>query len=316
MIRIILFFKWIRAVNLLFILLTQYAFYHFLILPLCDKYQLDNPNLDQTNLLILMFASVCIAAGGNIINDYFDVNIDLINKPDRTYVGKVFSKRSAILVHQFFSILGLIASFYVAYSINSNIIFLGNFIAVLLLWVYSTSFKKKNLIGNLTISLLSSWVLLVLFFSELPLGLVFDNKKNMPSVHYWITLFFYTCIYAGFAFLSTLLREIIKDIEDVEGDLKNGCNTLPIKYGVHKALSVIRFVTILFIVMMMLLCSYFMLLQNFQLVIYLLLFVVIPIGIIFYMSAQYKSVKQMHRLSILVKWIMFTGICSIFLIKL
>lgn len=163
------FFRLIRWPNLLFIGLTQVLFYYFIIIPAFPSH--DFPNLLRPALLIcLTLSSVLIAAAGYIINDYFDLNIDRVNKPDKLVVEKVIKRRSAILWHWFLSGIGVVLGVYVSWKVRNPIVGLANLACVILLWFYSTTFKRTLLIGNVIISLLTAWVILVLYVCEFRIG--------------------------------------------------------------------------------------------------------------------------------------------------
>jgi len=157
----------------------------------------------------LTFSTVCIAAAGYIINDYYDVKIDAINKPDRMVVGKAIRRRRAMFAHLLLSFLGVLIG--ALLSVTVGLINLG---AVLLLWGYSARLKKMMLIGNVTIGLLAASMLLVVA--------VYADTLNKITIGY-----------AAFSFLISLIREIIKDMEDVKGDASFDCRTLPIVAGLR-----------------------------------------------------------------------------------
>jgi 4-hydroxybenzoate polyprenyltransferase len=226
------FFKLIRWPNLVFIALTQLLFYFFVYMPM-----LNTPVRANQHVLFyaLVAASVLIAAAGYIINDYFDVQIDAINKPDRMVIGKTIKRRWAIILHWFFSGIGIGLSLYISNATHIWSIAIVNIISVFALWVYSSIFKKKLLIGNIIIAALTSWTLLVVYFFV---------GANIISLNAWNDSFnifderrFFkiTLLYAGFAFIMTLIREVIKDLEDMEGDRKYDCKTMPIAWGVPAA---------------------------------------------------------------------------------
>src|SRR5690349_2029234 len=159
------FFRLIRWPNLVFIALTQLLFFYCVIVPsLPESYHLQNSKLTNSTLFLLVIASVSIAAAGYIINDYFDINIDQVNKPEKVVVQKIISRRWAILLHMMLTFAGLALSLYVSIK-TSFIIVVANIICALLLWVYSTTFKKKLLAGNIIISGLTAWTVLVLYFA-------------------------------------------------------------------------------------------------------------------------------------------------------
>ncbi|HUP12062.1 MAG TPA: UbiA family prenyltransferase, partial [Niastella sp.] len=157
------FLRLIRSVNLLFIAITQLLFQYCIVWPISEKAQaplvLTNPVF-----FILVAASVLIAAAGYIINDYFDLNIDLVNKPNKLVVEKIIKRRWAILWHLVLSGAGVALSAYVAWKTSVWWLIPANMACVAALWFYSTIFKKKLLSGNVIISLLTAWVILVIGF--------------------------------------------------------------------------------------------------------------------------------------------------------
>jgi len=226
------FLQLIRYKNLLFIGITQLFFYTCVILPAYQKYTGGFPLLNQNLFHWILVASILIAGAGYIINDYFDLNIDRINKPSKMVVDKEISRRWAMMLHLILSVSGLIITSYVSIELNNFLLILLNGIAVMLLWVYSTTFKKKLLSGNIIISLLTAWVLFVLFVTEI-------NWKQggiLPSTNQaLITIYKLSILYGGFAFIVSLIREVVKDIEDEVGDRKYGCRTMPIVWGINSS---------------------------------------------------------------------------------
>src|SRR5688572_3422125 len=157
------FLKMIRLRNLLFIALTQLLFQFCIYYPL---YEGNIPADDNWRFTLLVFASLLIAAAGYIINDYFDINIDEVNKPEKMVVDKVISRRWAIAWHFMLSTSGVGLTM-LALPIHKWYLVIANIFCVALLWFYSTTFKKKLLIGNIIIGLLTAWTILVIFFSKL-----------------------------------------------------------------------------------------------------------------------------------------------------
>src|ERR1700733_10547311 len=162
------FFKLIRWPNLSFIALTQGLFYYCILLPsLHNGGYIDYPDILQPELFYLLsLSSVLIAAAGYIINDYFDLDIDRVNKPGKMVVDKIIKRRWTIVWHWVLSGAGVGLGFYVSWKTRSLAIGPANLGCVVLLWFYSTVFKRKLLIGNVVISLLTAWVILVLYVSE------------------------------------------------------------------------------------------------------------------------------------------------------
>ncbi len=156
------FFKMIRLPNLMFIALTQALFQLCIYYPL---YQGNIPVHDTRNFIMLVLASLFIAAAGYIINDYFDINIDEVNKPERMVVDKVINRRWAIAWHFMLSATGVILTMLALPVFEKWYLVAGNIFCVFVLWFYSTTFKRKLLIGNIAISLLTAWTILLIFLS-------------------------------------------------------------------------------------------------------------------------------------------------------
>ena len=299
------FFRLIRWPNLLFIALTQMLFYYF-ILPFV--YFENHPGYQSIRLseplfYLLVTASVLIAAAGYIINDYFDVNIDQVNKAGKVIVGSIIKRRMAILMHAVFSIVGLALSLYIGYRLENFYIPFFNLISILLLWFYSTTFKKKLLIGNIIISALTAWVIVVLTLAEFRFRISTDDIV-------WQRLLKLSFVYAGFAFIISLVREVIKDIEDMEGDIRYGCTTMPIAWGIQVS-KVFAGVWIVVLTGLIAALQLYVLQMGWWLsALYSFITIIIPL--IWVLNKLYRagSKSNFHQLSTVVKMIMFAGILS------
>jgi 4-hydroxybenzoate polyprenyltransferase len=302
---LIAFFKLIRWPNLFFIVLTQFLFWFF-VLP--SVYSGDEIQLQPLLFFLLMSASVCIAAAGYIINDYFDVEIDQINKSSKVIIGKFISRRSAILFHVLLSLTGLFLSIYVGYELHIIYIPLFNFVAIGSLVIYSTTFKKKLLIGNIIISLLTAWVLLVLVVAVYPVTV-------STSEIVWQNLLRISVVYAGFAFIVSMIREVIKDMEDIEGDKKFGATTMPITWGLTA--SKIFAAAWIFVLagFLIILQIYFFQLGWSLLMIYSVIVIIVPLMWVLKKLFEATTSIQFHRLSSVMKWIMLGGIISMIFFK-
>lgn len=229
--KIAAFFRLVRYPNLVFIALTQSLFYFIIEKQIFSQVPFGKmPQLDVNDFILLMLSSVSIAAAGYVINDYFDMDIDNVNKPERLVIGKFMSRRWAMLLHMLLSLVGLFLTAIVALHINNILLLIFNFISVVLLLFYSTTFKKQLLIGNVIISLLTAWVVGVLFVAEIKLGNQAFMMNQKPLIE---RLYKFTLVYASFAFIVSLVREVVKDLEDLIGDKKYGCTTMPIVWGVN-----------------------------------------------------------------------------------
>jgi 4-hydroxybenzoate polyprenyltransferase len=247
-----------------------------------------------------------IAAAGYIINDYFDLNIDQINKPDKVVVNHGVSRRWAIFWHMLLSLLGFFCTVLALSPFHFWYLIFANLICIVLLWLYSTNFKKQLLIGNVIISILTSWVILILFFSKTPLSV--DNI--ISADHKEIRLFRLTMLYAGFAFIISLIREVLKDMEDRIGDARYGCRTMPIVWGLP-ASKVFVAVWIIVLAGTLVILQLYVLAYGWWLsIVYCLLAIVVPLLIVLSKLTAANTQQDFHLLSRYVKAIMFTGILS------
>ena len=295
----------IRLPNLFFIVLTQVLFHtavlDTILLPLGT-----GPSIDGLNFILLVVSSVLIAAAGYIINDYFDINIDQINKPTANVVDKIVSRRWAMAWHFVLSGVGIILSAWVSWRTGFWYILLGNFMCVLLLFGYSVSLKRKLLSGNIIISLLTAWVILVISIAKintqtLVIPAVTEAVNKITRIAF---------LYAGFAFISSLIREAIKDIEDLQGDERYGCRTMPIVWGVNAAKVYIAVWLIVILALLVILQVYVARFEWWWAMVYSIVFIIGPFVLIFLQLYKAKDQKDYHRLSNWTKLVMLTGILS------
>lgn len=308
------FFRLIRWPNLVFIALTQLLFFYCIIIPsLPDSYHQQSRQLTTPVFYILMMASVLIAAAGYIINDYFDINIDQVNKPDKMVVQKIIGRRWAIFFHLVLTFIGLALSSYVSFK-TSLVIIIANVVCALLLWVYSTTFKKKLLSGNIIISGLTAWTVLVLYFAA-------NTTLSLTTQQAGITsgmsrIYKFAALYAGFAFIISLIREVVKDIEDMEGDARYNCKTMPIVWGVPAA-KVFVGVWLAVLIGALLIVQFYALQIGWWLsALYVIALVIAPLIWILKKFYEAQTSAQYHVISNMVKLVMLTGICSILLVKI
>ena len=296
------FFKLIRLPNLLFVVLTQALFQFCIYYPI---YTGKIPDGDLLQFILLVLASVFIAAAGYIINDYFDINIDMVNKPDKMVLGKKLSRRWALAWHLILSTLGILLTAIAVNPFERWYLVFANIGAVILLWFYSARFKKDVLAGNIIVSLLTAWTIMIIFLSKYSFADAFVNVEYEQ-----IKFFRFAILYAGFAFMISLVREAVKDIEDMAGDAKFGCKTMPILWGVNATkVYVAVWVTIL-TAMLVVIQVYVLQFQWWLAVVYCGIFILIPLAGIFRNLIKATSTKDFHQLSNLTKTVMLTGIFS------
>ena len=302
----------IRWPNLFFIALTQALFYYCILVPICIRAGLA-PVLSEKILGLVVAASVLIAAAGYIINDYFDINIDQINKPERQLIGKSISRRWAILWHSLLSFIGVVLSFYAGWKLNLWWIGVANTGCTFLLFVYSTTFKKKFLSGNIIISILTAWSVAITGLAAY--DKMYHNGTLFSTLQH-AKLLRFTVLYAGFAFIISLIREAIKDIEDLPGDVRFGCRTLPIVGGINAAKTYVV-VWLVVLIGVLLIVQFYALQFNWWIaVVYSMLFLIAPLLYIFRQMFRVKTPVEYHRLSSLTKLVMLMGILSMVFFKI
>jgi len=293
------FLKLVRLHNLLFMALTQVLFQFCIYYPL---YKDSIPAGDLTRFILLVFASLFIAAAGYVINDYFDINIDEVNKPKRMVVGKVIHRRWAIAWHFMLSGAGIILTALALPFLQKWYLILANVFCVVLLWFYSTNFKKSLLTGNIVISFLTAWTILIIFFAKVDLADAFD------SIHH--RFFRLTILYAGFAFIISLIREAIKDMEDMPGDAKYACRTMPIVWGVNATKVYVAVWLVVLIAVLIILQVYVLQFNWWLAVAYSVPAIIFPLLLILFRLKKSTTTGQFHQLSTLTKLVIFTGILS------
>lgn len=303
---LIAFLRLIRSLNLLFILLTQALFQYAIIVPMFGIGS-TSPALSNLYFWLLAISSVLIAAAGYIINDYFDLNIDRVNRPDKIVVEKHIKRRWTIIWHWILSLAGILVGFFV--GLRTDIIWLGpaNAACALVLWFYSTSLKKKLLSGNVVISLLTSWVVLVIGFAT-HYRMAADPGQFASA--FASKLMRFTFLYAGFAFIICLVREVVKDVEDMEGDARYGARTMPLVWGVHVSKVFAGTWLAVLLAALIIVFAYVLQFGWWLLAAYTLLLVIVPVANVLRLLAKAQDVDDFRRLSSWIKMVMFTGILS------
>ncbi len=227
------FLKLIRPINLAIIVLTMYGV-RFYILNSNSFQKIDDNWID---FLFLVISTVLIAAGGNIINDYFDVKADRINKPEKLIITKHIDRRWAILTHWIFNGIAFSIAIYLSIKYQSLWYVFVHLVSINALWFYSMYFKRKVLIGNFMIATLTALIpLLVLIYFQVGNSFASEHSEFVPES--WTAMIDYSLIYmlTFFAFIQNIAREIIKDAQDVEGDKLIYVKSLPMVIGQKKSL--------------------------------------------------------------------------------
>ena len=299
------FLRLIRYPNIFFIVLTQSFFHYLIIAPILKSVDLKSA-LSDIDFFLLVFATVLLAAAGYIINDYFDIKIDSINKPRKLFIGKSFNRRPAILIHQIFNFIAIAIGIYLSWRVENMKLLMINPLVAALLWLYSTGYKKQPLIGNLIVSLLTGMVILIVVLFEQPLFHPVGNLDFLAAYSIFLRAFYYFI----FAFLVSLIREIIKDMEDIEGDSKYGCKTLPIVFGIPRTKSIVYMLGIIVLSLVCLVQATPLKVGDYVTVIYLMQTVQFPLFVMMWLLYRADTQKDFNRISTLVKVVMLMGILT------
>lgn len=307
------FFRLVRWPNLVIIAITQLLFYFSLVQPLYRKG--INNQFEKTLFLLLIIASLLIAAAGNIINDYFDLNIDQVNKPEKLIIDKLIKRRWAIVMHILFSLAGLLISFYIDFHSGARWIGLTNFICIFLLFGYSISLKKKLLIGNVLISALTAWVIIVCFicYYQSFYCSACDRSYFEAYNHRFIRISF---LYAGFAFIISLIREVVKDMEDMDGDARYGCKTMPIVWGIPASKVFVAVWLIVLIGSLSVVQFYVWQFGWIWSAVYCITLIIFPLIWLLRKLFMAQAPKDYHQLSTVIKLVMVTGLISMIFFKI
>ena len=268
---------------------------------------ISTPLLSDIDFIILTTSILLITMGGYLINDIYDIESDKINKPGKVYISRIISIKSGLFLYFLTSITGLILGFYL--SINKNLNHLSGFfiVTVILLFIYTKILKKLPLIGNIIVALLVS----------LPIFLVYEFDHSMISIKDIFDNLFLSIIiffYLLFAFLTTLIREIIKDLQDIKGDNKFKLKTLPIMIGNKRTINFVVFLSFLLQLLLLL-----VLIDSFKNDYYLILIFSITLSLlvaylIYKLREPFKN-NPYQLLSSLMKIIMLVGVLSMTIFK-
>jgi 4-hydroxybenzoate polyprenyltransferase len=264
----------------------------------------------------LVISTFFIAAAGYVINDYFDYKTDSINRPDTVVIDKAINRRFALLLHIIFSAIGFLLGAWLAYECFALRLVLFQILAIALLWFYSTNFKKQLLTGNIVIALLTSVIPIMPLAYEILSGLKVNTAyfdQDLDKIKLCTIIIF---IFSGFAFLTSLIREIIKDMEDFQGDIETGCKTMPISWGIITT-KVFSFFLILITIGLL----------GFSIIklwhwhqkpasFYLIMTIFFPLVMLEYLVIRARTPQQFKLASLFLKFIMLFGIAFTFLIKL
>ncbi|MEO7977101.1 geranylgeranylglycerol-phosphate geranylgeranyltransferase [Flavobacterium sp.] len=296
--------KLIRYQNLLMLAFMQVLFrYAFL------KQQNIPLALTDWQYGLLVLSTILIAAAGYVINNVFDVVTDTINKPDDVVIGRGISETMGYNIYIFLNITGVAIGFYL-----SNVIQRPGFATIFiliasLLYFYSTTLKQIMVLGNIAVAFTLAMSIIIIGFFDIFPATIAENRAQMASFFSILT------DYAIFAFMINLIREIVKDIEDVNGDYNQGMNTLPIAIGTSRTAKIILVITLIPIILLLIYIKKYFIENNLYIVtLYALAFVLAPLIYFVIKLLNAKSQKDFHHLSSVLKLVLLFGILSIAII--
>ena len=304
--QILNYIRIIRIPNLIFLAFTQFLIQRAVINPILQVYGFDS-YFPGITLLFLILATVFIAAGGYVLNDYFDIKIDAINRPDQQVVGRYITKKNAMRYYQVLTVAGVFFGLVLSVILRS---FTLSFVFIMvpgLLWFYSSNYKRQFIVGNLVISFNTALAVIVVAIANITFlsnyyGILLFETPIPKTVYGWVSGF------ALFAFFLTWIREIIKDMEDIKGDREMECRTMPIKWGVSNT-KIFVYVLIGVVVVSLLLVSTLLIPFEGSLTFrYVLFGLVIPLLVLIYMVYRAKRSVEYRQASTLIKFIMLIGV--------
>jgi len=301
----------IRWPNLLMVPLTMYLMRYCIVQPMLDyqfSIQLGSQlrlQLSDGYFFVLVMINVLLGAAGYVINDYYDRRIDTLNHPESVIVGKSIPQRHAIIYHWALNAAAIVLAVIFAWHLKLFSIVLLYMMIAGIFWLYSTTYKRQLLVGNLVVAIVTATIpLQVGLFEYLTLTREYGyemllNSLTFMPIMYWMVGF------AFFAFLTNLIREIVKDMEDVEGDCYCGCDTLPIHFGMR--ISKIVVVSLFLLMIACLLAVYQLFLHDFLTLIYIAALLIVPACVAAFMTIRASEVKHYKRISTLIKIVMVLG---------
>ncbi|MFP4448053.1 MAG: geranylgeranylglycerol-phosphate geranylgeranyltransferase [Bacteroidales bacterium] len=303
----------VRYPNLLIIILTQYAIRWGVVEPLLNVTGFEL-QLSSFHFLLLVLSTVFITAAGYVINDYFDTHTDFLNRPRKVLVGTKIPRRTAIMLHVILSIVGTGLGIYVSFVIGIPLLGLVFLLITGILYFYSTTYKRQFLIGNFIVAILTGLVPLMVVLFEIPelnnayWDVLGARDMNFMFVFYWVLAF------AFFAFVTNLMREIVKDAQDFEGDSAYGRNSLPVVMGIKATKVVVNFLAAVTVALLWFVYARFL---EFNVIttIYFTVFISIPFVLVIYKTYQATTTIHFRRIGILLKIIMLFGILYAFIAR-
>lgn len=297
--------------NLFIVGITMYITRHVVLTDVLAKGYQGEFILSDIAFGLLVLSAMLITAAGNIINDYFDQKVDKINKPDRVLVGKSISRRIAIFMHQLLNVAALAIVAAVSFRQGYWLPLAFPLLIITLLWWYSPVIKKKPFYGNLVVAVCTALVPVFAVIYDVQL---LENELKaiaLGSTNLYHYAWLWILGIGGFAFVLTMIREVVKDAQDIAGDRTADYHTLPIIWGVTRTKQYIMLWMIVFAVMTGVCMSRLTALQDIMLISALL---VIPWLIALSKLKSTSSAEDFAGVSFWIKALMLGGLLLLLLI--
>ena len=305
-----IYLRLVRLPNLMMIAFTMYAMRFLIVRPQLLLYGIDL-QFSEAQFALLVVSVLFITAAGYVINDYFDAPVDMINRPSRVTLSRLIPRRMAIVVHLTLSIIGVAAGIYLAFAIRLSFLSMIFLLVPGILWFYSTTYKRQFLLGNLIVAFLTALVPLMVILFEVPLLIREYGREMVRNQIDFHTLTAWVGGYALFAFLFTLIREIVKDMEDFEGDRAYGRNTLPVVLGLKTTRYVVLALTGVAVVFIATVLALY--LTDLMTLLYTVLLVMAPLAYSVFRLLRASTAEHYHQVSSWLKGIMLAGVGYSFL---
>ena len=297
--------KLFRIQNLLMIALLMYFLRYFLLRPVYE-YDFITLQIDGFSFFLFVLGYVLLAAGGYAINDYYDIGMDEINRPEKTILRKEIPLSNGQYAYFIMTFLGVAISLWAIFRIGAPKLIFVLAIVTLLYWFYSTKYKRELIVGNVAVAFLAALSIGIVWLYEF-FASIYNGIIPLHNLGYITNI---VLAYSAFAFLLTLIREIIKDMADVEGDNEFKCRTLPIVLGNKKTMIILYILLTIMLVGIGASAWYFYTISH----IYMLSFAaLLTVMMIYFTSKLTKALerKDFIFLSDLLKIIFLAGIISI-----
>ncbi len=259
--------------------------------------------LNGLGFAILVFSTLFIAAGGYIINDIYDIETDAVNKPTKVIVGKHISEDIANKLYILFTVIGVGLGFYLSNSVGRPPFFIVFITISGLLYIYASYLKQIAVVGNIVVSGAVALSLLIVGIFELIPAITTTNQVDQSSMFEILTDF------SILAFLINFIREIVKDIQDVDGDHKAGMQTLPIIFGKTRTAKIAFGLTCFTILIIAYYVGTFVYMHMLA-ILYFLIFVIAPLIYIAIKLFTAEKKQEFKHISLMLKIVMFTGMLS------